>query len=195
MAVQTDQQVEEPTTGPRSMMVSKTWVQGVAIVMLFGFFVMGILAYRTYTASMPQPVKVTSQTGEVVFTGDNITKGQVLFQTAGLMQYGSILGHGAYLGPDFTADYLRRSATSVLDGYKSSGGSDARDQLVKELRTNRYDEATGTLVFTDPQIKAFTELKAHYATFFGADAAKNGLRGNAISLVCLHRQSPGSGAE
>ena len=181
MAVQMDQQIEEPTTGPRSMMVYKTWVQGVAIVMLFGFFVMGILAFRTYTSSMPQPVKVTSQSGDVVFTSDDITKGQVLFQSAGLKEYGSILGHGAYLGPDFTADYLRRSATSVLKGIQSSGGSDAHDQVVKEFRTNRYDEATGTLVFTDPQIKAFTELESYYPTFFGADAATNGLRLNAIS--------------
>ncbi len=181
MAVQMDQQIEEPTTGPRSMMVSKTWVQGVAIVMLFGFFVMGILAYKTYSSSMPQPVKVTSQSGQVVFTGDEITKGQVLFQSAGLMQYGSILGHGAYLGPDFTADYLRRSATSVRETYLNSGGSDAHDKLVKEFRTNRYDDATGTLVFTDPQINAFKELEGHYATYFGADATKNGLRANAIS--------------
>jgi len=181
MAVQTDQQIEEPTTGPRSMMVSRTWVQGVAIVMLFGFFVMGILAFRTYTASMPQPSRVTSQSGEVVFTGEDITNGQVLFQSAGLMQYGSIMGHGAYLGPDFTADYLRRSATSVLAGLQSSGGSDASDKVIAEFRTNRYDEATGALVFTDPQIKAFTELKAYYATYFGADATKNGLRESAIS--------------
>jgi nitric oxide reductase subunit B len=26
------------------------------------------------------------------------------------MKYGSIFGHGAYLGPDFTADYLHRAA-------------------------------------------------------------------------------------
>ena len=36
-------------------LIGKGWVQGVALVMIFGFFVMGLLAYRTYTASMPMP--------------------------------------------------------------------------------------------------------------------------------------------
>ena len=31
----------------RGMLVSNRWVQAVAIVMLFGFFVLGLLAYRT----------------------------------------------------------------------------------------------------------------------------------------------------
>ena len=33
--------------------ISKGWVQGVALVLVFGFMVMGVLAYRTYTDSMP----------------------------------------------------------------------------------------------------------------------------------------------
>ena len=86
------------------MLVGKGWVQGVALVMIFGFAVMGILAYRTYTASMPQPDKIVATSGEVVFTTEDITAGQELFLARGLMQYGSIMGHGAYLGPDYTAD-------------------------------------------------------------------------------------------
>jgi nitric oxide reductase subunit B len=38
----------------RTLMVGKGWIQAVALVVIFGFFVMGILAYRTYTAPMPQ---------------------------------------------------------------------------------------------------------------------------------------------
>src|SRR5512135_1300778 len=64
--------------------VGKGWIQGVALVMIFGFFVMGILAYRTYTASMPLPDKVVTQSGQVLFTGQQITRGQELFQARGL---------------------------------------------------------------------------------------------------------------
>ncbi|MGZ4530682.1 MAG: hypothetical protein ACXVYA_13915, partial [Mycobacterium sp.] len=78
--------------------------QGVALVMIFGFFVMSILAYRTYTASMPLPDKVVTESGQVLFTSQQITRGQELFQARGLQEYGSVLGHGAYLGPDFTAE-------------------------------------------------------------------------------------------
>ena len=105
-----------PTASPsdrRKLMVGKGWVQAVALVVIFGFFVMGILAYRTYTASMPQPEKVVTANGEVLFTGADITAGQELFLARGLMEYGSIVGHGAYLGPDYTADYLRRATDFV----------------------------------------------------------------------------------
>jgi nitric oxide reductase subunit B len=142
----------------RTMLVGKGWVQGVAIVLLFGFFVMGILAYRSYTASMPQPQRVVGPTGETVFTGDDITAGQELFLARGLMQYGSIVGHGGYLGPDYTADYLRRSADFVEQAMRDQGVPDPRTAVIEEFRTNRYDAATGTLQLTALQVAAFNAL-------------------------------------
>ena len=97
----------EGASSRRARLIGKGWIQGVALVMLFGFTVMGLLAYRTYTNSMPQPQKVVTESGEPLFTTQDITEGQKLFQARGLMEYGSILGHGGYLGPDFTAEYLR----------------------------------------------------------------------------------------
>ena len=44
------------------------------------------------------------------------------------MEYGSIFGHGAYLGPDWTADYLHRSALSVEDQYGGGASDSARQQ-------------------------------------------------------------------
>jgi nitric oxide reductase subunit B len=105
--------VEEP--GRRELLVSKGWVQAVALVVLFGFFVMGLLAYRTYAGQPPIPERVVDQNGRTVYTGEDVTTGQQVFLKNGLMEYGSIFGHGAYLGPDFTADYLRRSALSVRE--------------------------------------------------------------------------------
>ena len=157
------------------MLIGKGWVQAVALVMIFGFFVMGILAYRTYTASMPQPTQVVSTSGATVFTGEDITRGQQLFQARGLMQYGSILGHGAYLGPDFTADYLRRSTDIAIAEQTAAGTREPRDAVVEEFRTNRYDASTGVLTFTPTQVNAFEELKQHYGRFFGEDSTKNGL--------------------
>lgn len=56
MASTVEQRPEPPASQDRKqMMISKGWVQGLALVMLFSFFVMGILTYRTYTATMPQP--------------------------------------------------------------------------------------------------------------------------------------------
>ncbi len=163
------------------MMASKGWLQGVALVMIFGFFVMGLLAFRTYTDSMPMPQRVVDADGEVVFTGEDVTSGQQIFLRRGLQQYGSIVGHGGYLGPDYTADYLRRSATEILDSLESSGVQDPRTQLVDMLRTNRYDEETGTLQFTDEQVAAFESLQQHYGEFFGSETTQYGLIPNAIT--------------
>ena len=118
---------------------------------------------------------MVSGSGETVFTTADITAGQVLFNRRGLMQYGSIVGHGAYLGPDYTADYLRRSADFVEEQLRRQGSADPRADLIEEFRTNRYDKATGVLTLTDNQVLAFEVLKTHYAAFFGEDSTKNGL--------------------
>ena len=149
--------------------------------MIFGFFVMGILAYRTYTASMPLPDKVVTESGQVLFTGQQITRGQELFQARGLQEYGSVLGHGAYLGPDFTAEYLRMATDDVADQFRAEGVADPRDRVVTEFRTNRYNPDTKTVVFTNRQAKAFDNIRQHYATYFGENSTKYGLLPNAIT--------------
>ena len=101
----------------RQLLVSKGWIQAVVLVVLCGFFVLGLLAYRTYVAHPPVPERVVDQQGRVVFTGRDISKGQQVFLHNGLMEYGSAFGHGAYLGPDYTADYLHRSANLIRRSY------------------------------------------------------------------------------
>src|SRR5215217_7227413 len=96
----------------RGLLISKGWIQATVLVFLFGFFVLGMLAYRTYSGQPPIPERVVGPGGEVVFTGDDVREGQKVFLRNGLMQYGSIFGHGGYLGPDYTSDYLRRSPRS-----------------------------------------------------------------------------------
>ena len=161
--------------------VSKFWIQGVALVMAIGFAIMGFLALRTYTDAMPQPEQVVDSQGQVVFTDADITSGQQIFLRRGLQQYGSIMGHGGYLGPDYTADYLRRSSSFVLDGLTESGIQDPQGALVEMMRTNRYDKSTGQLEFTDLQIEAFDSLKGHYGDYFGSPTTEYGLIPNAIT--------------
>src|SRR5215469_6334917 len=127
----------------RELLISKNWIQAVIIVGLFGFLILGILAYRTYTDEPPIPATVLGADGKPLFTGEDITAGQEVFLKNGLMQYGSIFGHGAYLGPDFTADYLHRAALISVDQY--GGSSDAaRQQTIADFKANRYDAASGT---------------------------------------------------
>ncbi|MGH3966623.1 MAG: nitric-oxide reductase large subunit, partial [Mycobacterium sp.] len=172
----------QPANGATAKpLIGKGWVQGVALVMIFGFLVMGILAYRTYTASMPLPNKVVSESGPQLFTKADIIDGQELFQARGLMEYGSVLGHGAYLGPDFTAEYLRMATDDVADQWRAQSVTDPRDQVATEFRTNRYHPDTRTLVFTDRQARAFEDIQRHYAGYFGENSTKYGLRPRMIT--------------
>jgi hypothetical protein len=83
----------------RGFLISNAWIQAVVLVVLCGFFVLGLLAYRTYQAHPPVPDRVVDENGGVLFTGRDISRGQQVFLHNGLMEYGSAFGHGAYLGP------------------------------------------------------------------------------------------------
>src|SRR5579884_4476093 len=138
-------------TPRRALLVSKGWLQAAGLVFLLGFFVMGLLAYATYTDEPPIPAKVIDPNGRVIFTGADIISGQEVFLRNGLMEYGSIFGHGAYLGPDYTADYLHRAALAVLAYYRDQGSDRAAALTEQDFQTNRYDPARQTLTLTEAQ--------------------------------------------
>ena len=50
--------------------------------------------------------------------------GQLVFEKYGLMEYGTIFGHGAYLGPDFTADYIERAREAMRRYYAAHATAD-----------------------------------------------------------------------
>jgi nitric oxide reductase subunit B len=165
----------------RELLVSKGWIQAVVLVVLCGFFILGLLAYRTYMAHPPVPRRVVDQQGRVLYTGTDISKGQQVFLHNGLMEYGSAFGHGAYLGPDFTADYLRRASDLVKRSYGGPASDSAARRTIEDFRTNRYDERTKTLTLTGPQAQAFRALVAHYNRFFSDPTTRHGLRAKAIT--------------
>jgi len=189
----------EEKSARRSFLLSKGWLQAVIIVMLLGFTVLGILALRTYQEGAPVPVKIVDPNGDLVFDGDDVSAGQQVFLHNGLMEYGSIFGHGAYLGPDYTADYLRRSSNISIaekggppvdkDGMEIEdpdpspmpSADVARQETINEFRRNQFDEESGTLTFTRSQAEAFERLIPYYTRFFSADNTENGLRKEAIT--------------
>src|SRR5690625_2195668 len=134
-----DAKSTDPNSSKSEIPISKGWVQGVDLVLIFGFFVMGNLAVRTYSDSMPLPNQVVGTDGGVVFTEEDITEGQRIFLSRGLQQYGSIVGHGGYLGPDYTAEYFRLSSEHVRDSLESQGILEAQAATSELMRTNRYD--------------------------------------------------------
>ncbi len=165
----------------RGLIVSRTWAQVAVLVFLFGFLVLGILAYETYKDDPPTPAKVVDPSGRVLFTDGDISAGQKVFLRNGIMEYGSIFGHGAYLGPDFTDDYLHRSALSVRRQYGGADSDSAQQRTIADFQANRYDSATDTLTYSAAQAGAFHQLRRHYAHLFGNPTTRFGLRPDAIT--------------
>jgi len=100
----------------RMMPISSRWFQGAVVTYLIGFTVLGILAYLVYRDQPPLPARVVAG-DKALFTRDDIMSGMNVFQRNGLMEYGSIYGHGAYLGPDFTAEYLHKTSEFLAKRY------------------------------------------------------------------------------
>jgi nitric oxide reductase subunit B len=166
----------QTTAGKRELLVSRTWLQVAALVVLIGFLVLGLLAYRTYNSDPPVPDRAVDPSGATVYTGDDVRAGQKVFLHHGLMEYGSIFGHGAYLGPDFTADYLHRASQSVRAQLGGSQSDSARQETIDQFQANRYDPDSETLRLSAEQARAFGQLTRHYEEFFGEPTTRFGLR-------------------
>ena len=181
----------------RPMLLSRRWVQVSVLVFILGFFGLGLAGYLNYRDEPPMPAKVVTPSGETLFTLDDVIAGQKVFLANGLMEYGSIFGHGAYLGPDYTADYLHReidamrslaTSQSAGTGGAATGSAAVMASITADLKTNRYDKATGTLTFTAAQVGAFDELVRYYSGYFSTPTTKFGLRRGAITDPTQLRQ-------
>jgi nitric oxide reductase subunit B len=161
----------------RGMVISPLWLQFSILTFIVGFTVLGFLATVIYREHPPIPDRVVSETGQILFTGDDVMAGQHIFQKYGLMQYGTIYGHGAYLGPDFTAQYLHESASNMLRTYGGESPSpEVRARVKEELQRNTYDENTKTLTYSEGQARAFESMVEYYRQFFSSPDTQAGLQ-------------------
>jgi nitric oxide reductase subunit B len=93
--------------------LSPRWRYGVIGTFALGFAVLILLTFTAYQNAPPIPVRVVDSTGAFVFTGGDVRKGQEVFLEYGLMDNGTIWGHGGYLGPDFSATVLHDWALAL----------------------------------------------------------------------------------
>ena len=163
---------------PRTMAVSPLWLQVAIVTFGVGFAILGLLAYLVTAEHPPIPGRVDRPDGTVLFTGADIMAGQHLFQKYGLMQYGTLFGHGAYLGPDFTAKYLHAAGLAMQQLYTAAGSAptEAAARVAAEWKRNAYDARTDTLPFTAGQVQAFEEADQAHRSWFGAPSVQVGLR-------------------
>ncbi len=167
--------------------LSPWWRHGAILVMIVGFTILSIVTVETYDNAPPIAARVVDGAGRTLFTRDDVLRGQEVFLKYGLMEHGTLWGHGAYLGPDYTAEYLHRLAEISRDTlamarygkpYAALNAGLARDigEAVRaETKENRYDVASETLRFSPAEVAAFTTQQQEWGEYFGSASAAPGL--------------------
>jgi nitric oxide reductase subunit B len=147
-----------------------------------------LIGREIYLKAPPIPDQIISTHGEVLFTAADIQRGQQAWLSAGGQQLGTVWGHGSYVAPDWSADWLHREAVALQTLWAKRDFGKAYDELstgqkaeidaaVKnELRRNTYDARSNTLALSDDRADAIKEVARHYRGLFGTDPALDKLR-------------------
>ncbi len=96
--------------------MKRLWLSFIAVLVV-SFAVLGWIGTRIYQAQPPIPDRVVTRAGDVVIDAGEVQAGQNVWQSLGGMEVGSVWGHGSYVAPDWTADWLHREATFILDRW------------------------------------------------------------------------------
>jgi nitric oxide reductase subunit B len=158
-------------------------------ILLVGSF--GVLLWsggEIYKSAPPMPEKVVSTDGNVIYTRAEIETGRQVWQSMGGMQLGSIWGHGGYVAPDWSADWLHRAALVLLDRWSQKEFGSKFDALNDEqkaglqgrlkarMRENTYDPDSGMITLSADRAAAIKAVSAHYQSLFGNDPRTADLR-------------------
>ncbi|MBI4873617.1 MAG: nitric-oxide reductase large subunit [Acidobacteria bacterium] len=167
--------------------MKRLWI-GFAIVVAVSFGILGWIGTRIYQEMPPIPDRVVTTGGKEVVGSGEIGRGQNVWQSMGGMQVGSIWGHGSYVAPDWTADWLHREAVYVLNDW--AGGDYTRlpaeeqgrlrGRLTALYRANTYDAATHSIRIDPVRARAFEACLAHYSGVFRKGNAAYAIPAGAI---------------
>ncbi len=173
--------------------LSPWWLRTVVIVLVLGFAGLLAITRLAYSNAPPIPGQVVDAQGNTVFTGDDVSKGQAVFLRYGLMDNGSIWGHGAYLGPDYSAEALhfigQDTAAAIADErfgkplaeLDESQQAAVRAEVAVALKTNRYDAQADVLRLTAPEATAYRQQVGYWTNYFKDPARNGGLKPDLIS--------------
>lgn len=157
--------------------MKKLWLIFIAIFVC-SFGILGWVGTEIFRQAPPIPREVVTTEGQVVIPAEMVSDGQNVWQAMGGMQMGSIWGHGSYVAPDWTADYLHRECLFILNHWSTVDFSKAYDDVTSEqkaalrqrlqdmMRKNNYDEASGRLTIEPIRAQAFEDNLKYYSAIF-----------------------------
>ena len=173
--------------------LSPRWRQAVIVTFALGFAVLVLLTFAAYQNAPPIPERVVDPAGTIVFTGTDVRNGQDVFLKYGLMDNGTIWGHGGYLGPDFSAVVLHDWALALAQqGARARYSMDYAELAAEEravvdaevahlLKTNRYDPQTRLLTVLPAGAETFQAEIGRWKGYFHDPRGNGGLPANLIS--------------
>ena len=149
---------------------------GLLLTVMFGALL--AVGGRVFQLVPPMPAAVVVDDGERLYAHADLQQGREVWRRLGGMQLGSVWGHGGYLAPDWTADFLHREALAMLSmragaPYESlAPGRQAvlAAELAADIRQNTYDSQTDTLTISRERADAIEAVTAHYQGLFASDA-------------------------
>ena len=172
--------------------MKRLWIS-FGLVLFFSFVVLGWIGTRIYQEAPPIFAKVVTTDGTVIIDDGDISAGQNVWQSMGGMEVGSVWGHGSYVAPDWTADWLHREAVFILDRWSQADFGTAFEQLDEEqqagltgrlsklLRTNTFNESTQTVTVDPIRADAFQSNLAHYTDVFSNGREDYAIQKGAVS--------------
>lgn len=177
------------------MQASRKLWSWLAIICVLSFAVLGWVGTEIYVKAPPIPEQIVNDKGVTLYSGEQIRYGQQVWLSAGGQQLGSVWGHGSYLAPDWSADWLHREASLLRERWAQRDygitfeqldiGDKSRlnGQLKAEMRRNTYDPESGTLTLTEERGATIELLAQHYTRLFGDDASQDALREQYAMMV------------
>ena len=163
------------------------------LTLTFGVLIFG--GYIINKAKPPIPVQIIAPSGDTIITGEDIIDGQNYYFSRGGQHIGTIWGHGSYLAPDWSADFLHRMGLYLAARHHGLPTADARDFthrnfeildtqeqarlsviVQEEIKTNRFNPETGVLNLTQFQSEGLAALTDYYTGLFQNGNERMGLQ-------------------
>src|SRR5215472_13748227 len=113
------------------MSYRRLWI-ALGLVLVISFAVLGGVGVKVLNDAPPIPSQVITTDGRALFDGNTIQDGQGTWQSIGGQEVGTIWGHGSYVAPDWTADWLHRECIFILDAWADEDYHKPYDQLAAE---------------------------------------------------------------
>jgi nitric oxide reductase subunit B len=179
--------------------MKRYWV-AFAAVNLIGFMVLGWAGWRIYQEKPPIPETVVTSDGKIIIAEGEIGEGQNVWQAMGGMELGSVWGHGSYVAPDWSADWLHRECEFILNAWANSIYGKKYDELLPEqkamlqsrlaelMRKNTYNAVTGNIVIDPIRAAAFEANTKHFSQVFSEGKSEYAIPSGALSDPVKLRQ-------